>query len=250
MTKLEIAWSTFEMEEVSQRFLQKYLDRVTDFVRKNSLDEDLYQDILQRLADKLNFVQTNNWNITEKDCINIINQIWEPEDIFSDIDSSSSIKWVSEDYKNTNYSSSHNLGSEKRFYEEMIENWWARDLDNALILWVSNVLAEKSWLNVWIIRLLFLIFFFVGGISFWIYLLLWVSLPIKWVNYWNKTAYQYFTYQIFSLKLWIKNWVKNISGVLRVWINYLMKILTILFNNLWPIIRFFIFIWFGFLFWL
>jgi len=60
MEKIEIAGNSFELEDVSKRFLQKYLDRITDFVRKNNLDEDLYQDILQRLADKLNFVQTNN----------------------------------------------------------------------------------------------------------------------------------------------------------------------------------------------
>lgn len=59
--------------EVSQ-FLDAYLQRISSFVSKHHIDEDLYQDILQMLDEKLN-AYANSEQITQKEAIQIVNDL-------------------------------------------------------------------------------------------------------------------------------------------------------------------------------
>jgi hypothetical protein len=45
------------MNEIAHKFLENYLERVASFVKKNDIESDLYQDILQGLSDKLSDLQ-------------------------------------------------------------------------------------------------------------------------------------------------------------------------------------------------
>lgn len=53
MKILHINEKSFTLEKDVHKFLSDYLERIENFVQKNGIEADLYQDILQRFSDKL-----------------------------------------------------------------------------------------------------------------------------------------------------------------------------------------------------
>ena len=53
MKTLHINEKSFTLEKDVHKFLSDYLERIENFVQKNGIEADLYQDILQRFSDKL-----------------------------------------------------------------------------------------------------------------------------------------------------------------------------------------------------
>lgn len=231
MKTIEIAWKNFELQEIAHNFLENYLERVSSYVKKNDIDSELYQDILQGLSDKLSTIE-NKWHqISEKDCINIINQIWEPEDIFGE---------DAIEEETTTKKNSTKKGNNK-FFEELQENGRERDMSWAIVLWISGVLGEKRHIPTNIIRLIFLILIPFYSFSIWIYIILGIILPIKGKNYSWKSTIGYIKTQIRDLRLGILKWFQNGFVVLRKFLSRTWKVFgkVIIFC-----IIFFIGIWF------
>ncbi len=77
----------FEIPKESATFLNKYKERIQNYINKHNLDQDLYQDILTGIEEKLQEILDKEDEITQKDCINIVNSLGEPEDIFENEES-------------------------------------------------------------------------------------------------------------------------------------------------------------------
>ena len=72
----------FELSETSVDFLKKYLQRIRKYIDKNNLESDLYQDIQERIAEKFSELSQP---MSNKAVIDIVNEIGEPDEIFSDL---------------------------------------------------------------------------------------------------------------------------------------------------------------------
>lgn len=157
----------FELSEISVDFLEKYLQRVRKYIDKNNLESDLYLDIQERISEKFSELSKP---ISNKKVIDIINEIWEPEEIFSDLllensDSQNSKK---------NFYNSEKI---KDFFSEQTTQRLTLSKDNAMIWWVCWGIAQKLWIDALWIRLVFLVGLFFFGITFVIYIALWILLP-------------------------------------------------------------------------
>lgn len=228
MKTIEIAWKNFEMNEIAHKFLENYLERVASFVKKNDIESDLYQDILQGLSDKLSDLQKKWQTITEKDCINIINQIGEPEDIFGE-----------EENNNEEYSSNkkHTKKGEQKFFEELRDNWRERDEENCLFLGVSWVIAKKIGIPTIAIRTLFLVLVPFYMASFWLYLLLGILFPAKGKTYDGVNSAEYIAGNILWLRKYIAKGLRNILGFAKKCIWRWYELLVLLFGRVGNLIK-------------
>lgn len=62
-------------------FLKKYLERLKKYTHEKKIDLELYQDIEERISEKLDALGKK---IDQKDIVDIVNSLGEPEEIFSD----------------------------------------------------------------------------------------------------------------------------------------------------------------------
>lgn len=114
------------------KFLHDYLERINTFVRKNQIDTELYQDILQIFEDKLSLYEDAS-AISQKDAIQIVNELGEPEEIFAE-----SLEYAKEDSVK---SSPVDIEKEKKsdsglrsFYQRLQDSGRSRPQESALLL--------------------------------------------------------------------------------------------------------------------
>jgi phage shock protein PspC (stress-responsive transcriptional regulator) len=157
--------------------------------------------------------------------IKILKEVWEPEIIFSD--------YLDEDDKK------NKKENKELFFEKLLRNWWVRDNKNAWVLWISETLANKIWIQVSLMRIILVLLICVWWVSIWFYIIAWIIMPLKWKNYSGIDTLSYFKYQIIKA---IKDWAYNLSGVMLIIIKYLSsksgKIIKFFFKNIFPVIRF------------
>lgn len=91
MKTLNVNDKTFQLKSEVFKFLHDYLERISTFVRKNQIDTELYQDILQIFEDKLSLYEDAS-AISQKEAIQIVNELGEPEEIFAE-----SLEYAKED---------------------------------------------------------------------------------------------------------------------------------------------------------
>lgn len=154
MKKINIYGWEFSVPELSFVFLNNYLERIKKYLEKNNLDNDLSSDIEERISEKFRSI-VDSWNeIIEKNVIDIVNEIWEPEDIFVDM---KNISWDS-------------LKSKFRI-------WFHRNSKKWIIFWVCAWLGEHFDIDPIWIRIVFFIFclFYWTGVL--VYFLLAIFLP-------------------------------------------------------------------------
>lgn len=216
------------ISEKDKILVMNYLEKLKNFTTKHNIEEELYNDIEEMLFEKLQVEE----NLDQLKIIKIIKEVWEPEVIFSDyieIKSNLEEKEIND-----------------IFYKKMINSWWIRDNENAIFLWISKTLADKIQISVLLVRILLLILIFPLWMSIWIYILAWLILPVKWIDYNWKTNISYFKTQIILL---IRNWIYNLIASFMKLIRFIPKktliILKSIFifciKNILPILRFFIF---------
>lgn len=114
------------------KFLHDYLERINTFVRKNQIDTELYQDILQIFEDKLSLYEDAS-AISQKEAIQIVNELGEPEEIFAE-----SLEYAKEDSVK---SSAVDIEKEKKsdsglhfFYQRFQDSGRSRPQESALLL--------------------------------------------------------------------------------------------------------------------
>ena len=91
MKELVVNDKVFLLQKDVFKFLHDYLERISTFVRKNQIDTELYQDILQIFEDKLSLYEDAS-AISQKEAIQIVNELGEPEEIFAE-----SLEYAKED---------------------------------------------------------------------------------------------------------------------------------------------------------
>lgn len=204
--------------------VNNYLTKVRKFVEKYEIEKELYQDIEEMVFEKISFEK----EISDFRIIQILKEVWEPEIIFSDyVESSDKIEW-------------------ELIYEKLESSWWIRDNENAIFLWISETLSKKIWISVLMIRILIVVLCIFWWLSAWLYILAWILLPVKWVDYsWKSTLSYFRTQLILVIKNWSFNLTKSFANTLAFvttkWFTFIKAIFKFIFENIFPIFRFIIF---------
>ncbi len=160
--KYNLNRQTFELSEISIEFLDKYLSRVKNYLKKNNGEMDLYEDIQERISEKFSDI---SGDITNKNVIDIVNEIWEPEEIFSE-----EFSWE------TQKSSGYNPEKVKEFFSTENQKLTLSQ-DDSMIAWVCGWIAQRLGIDSLWVRLAFLVGLFFFGMTFFIYLALWFLIP-------------------------------------------------------------------------
>ncbi len=219
--------------EKEKKLIEEYLQKIQDYISENSIDSELYHDIEEMIFEKLSFE-------TEFDQLKIkkiLKEVWEPEVIFSD-------------YVENKKSSSQKQKlpqSNGIFYEKLIEMEWVRDNNGAIFLGISGILAKKTGVPVWMIRILLVLFVFVFWISAWFYMLAGLLLPVKWESYNKISILEYLQKQLY---LEVKDFIYNTHNTIVYLIKFIFVksfkmlgfIIKFTSENIFPIIRF-VFFW-------
>ena len=81
MTELKFQWQKFKIEDSAKDFLEKYISKIKKYAESHNISDDLVDDIYQSILEKLFELK---WEITQKKVVQIVNSIWEPEEIFAE----------------------------------------------------------------------------------------------------------------------------------------------------------------------
>lgn len=227
------------LNEKQKDLVVAYLEKIKKFVDKHEIETELYNDIEEMVFEKL-------WNETEFSdlkIIKILKEVGEPEVIFSD--------YVQEKTSTTKETQS------ELFFIKLEKMGWVRDNEGAIFLWISKTLSEKIGISILAVRIVLLILMFPLGLSIWLYILAWVLLPLKWLDYSQDSIYLFLRKQIVSA---VRNWVYNLTAsFLKIFpfvtkkifelVKYVFNFVT---KNIFPIFRFmfFWFIWIFLGFWI
>lgn len=132
MKELVVNDKVFLLQKDVFKFLHDYLERINTFVRKNQIDTELYQDILQIFEDKLSLYEDAS-EISQKEAIQIVNELGEPEEIFAE-----SLEYAKEDSVK---SSAVDIEKENKsdsglysFYQRLQDSGRSRPQESALLL--------------------------------------------------------------------------------------------------------------------
>lgn len=79
MKKYTLLGHLFEMEDRAMLFLERYVQRIDDYAKTKAISTDILDDIKYSIVEKLYRFETP---ITEKNVMEVANQLGEPEDIF------------------------------------------------------------------------------------------------------------------------------------------------------------------------
>lgn len=158
------------IQEKEKSIILEYLEKIKKFISDNNIDTELFLDIEEMVFEKLSLER----EINELKVRKIIKEVWEPEVIFSDFFDTKKMPSTKKDEKTS---------SQENFYEKLIENNWIRDNDWAILLWISKTLAEKIGISILAVRILLILVCFLWWLSAWLYILAWIILPVKWVDY-------------------------------------------------------------------
>ena len=132
MKELVVNDKVFLLQKDVFKFLHDYLERISTFVRKNQIDTELYQDILQIFEDKLSLYEDAS-AISQKEAIQIVNELGEPEEIFAEsleYAKEDSVKSSPVDIEKENKSDS----GLRSFYQRLQDSGRSRPQESALLL--------------------------------------------------------------------------------------------------------------------
>lgn len=152
MKKYTLLGHLFEMEDRAMLFLERYVQRIDDYAKTKAISTDILDDIKYSIVEKLYRFETP---ITEKNVMEVANQLGEPEDIFWDISFGEKTADTAKKNKLTSF-----LGKER-----------------PIIWWVSYWIAKSLNLPVIFVRIVFLVALFVYSTWFWAYLILALFVP-------------------------------------------------------------------------
>ena len=138
------------LDKNSTKLLKSYKKDLKKFIRNNDLDPEFYEDIEERIEEKINLLEDPSFD----DIKNILAEIWTPSEIFAE-----------------------ELAS--RWEVELKWFWWKfkQKTNSVIFLWVFKELEDKTWVSANIYRIIFLLLVFLSifsgqwfWIAFWIFL--------------------------------------------------------------------------------
>lgn len=153
---VNIKGMNFIIEEDAYEKLSQYLNRLeTNLMGQNGY-KDILEDIELRIAELCQQFITDKKQVIEISDINqIITTLGEPEEFL-------------DEQEENNQSSTAYEKSSKHLY---------RDIDEAKIAGICAGLSNYFNIDVIIIRIIFLLFLFIGGFGFPLYIILWIVIP-------------------------------------------------------------------------
>jgi phage shock protein PspC (stress-responsive transcriptional regulator) len=148
----------FFMEEDAYQILQAWFDRIKSNLEGEAYKEEIIQDLELRLADLWFDKHKNQTAVTLSDVQQAIEIIGDPDIIKDDTESN----------RVQNEKVTTSVKTQKRLY---------RDPDDFVIGGVCSGIAAYFNMDPVIVRLLAILFFFLAGMSFWVYIILWIIIP-------------------------------------------------------------------------
>lgn len=146
----------FLIEEDAYEKLQNYLERLEASLQHQEGAEDIIEDIELRIAELCDTKLSDNKDVVELSDINeILATLGNPED------------YVDEDEEEHSYKQTYSTKDDKRLF---------RDEDEAQLAGVCAGLANYFGIDVVVVRLLWVLFFFMG-FGFIMYIILWIVIP-------------------------------------------------------------------------
>lgn len=175
------------LDKNSTKLLKSYKKDLKKFIRNNDLDSEFYEDIEERIEEKINLLEDPSFD----DIKNILAEIWTPSEIFAEELSS-------------------------RWEVELKWFWWKfkQKTNSVIFLWVFKELEDKTWVSANIYRIIFLLLVFLSifsgqwfWIAFWIFLYFFGFLILRtWI-------FRFF----FSFLIWAWCFLLVIPSVFLLW---------------------------------
>ncbi len=156
--KINLSGQIFTLDEDAFEVLKDYLDSISQRFRDTEEGKEIIEDIESRIAELFQEkISDKKQVITIEDVRDIISIMGQPEDILDEEEADGGEK--------KKYSGGRKT---RKFY---------RDPDNAAIGGVCSGLAAYFGIENWLMRLLWVILFFVTGVISIIYIVLWIAVP-------------------------------------------------------------------------
>ena len=151
----------FLIEEDAYETLHQYLKRLEDHLKNQEGSKDIFEDIELRIAELCQSNLSDKKQVIEIEDINlIIETLGQPEDYLDEENESQN--------KRTFESQTSSQTESRRLY---------RDLEYAKIAGICAGISNYLNIDVIVIRIIFLLFLFVGGFGIPLYIILWIVIP-------------------------------------------------------------------------
>ena len=159
-----IGGTSFILDEDAYQKLDKYLEKFRERTKMGVLSGDVMEDLEQRIAELFTEYLKNGQDVVNLVIVNkIIAQLGMPDgEPFNDDFSSAS-------YTTASSKVEINSPTVKKLY---------RDPDTRTIGGVCGGLAHYTNLDIVLVRVLFVVSFFLGGVGFWTYIIFWIAAPL------------------------------------------------------------------------
>ena len=158
---INIGSRVFNIDEDAYDLLSRYLESIKKYFQKINIDDDIFQDIENRISEKFNSILKNRESLNIDDINNIIKEMGTLDDFkeaYNDFDTN--------DFSNQN-NESKTTGKEKRIY---------RNTSDKVIAGVASGLANYFSVDPIIFRLIFIVSLFTGfGLI--AYIIFWIGIP-------------------------------------------------------------------------
>ena len=163
---MKINGQNYEISETSSVFLKKYLERMKSYIEINNIEIEVYEDIEERISEKF----TEIWGeISDKSIIDIVNEIWEPDEIFSELLSEK------EETKGSRFQKNAEMNF-KKYFSDKNEPLTKCD-ENSIIDGVCSGIAKRYGIDALWLRLAFVCGLFLWGSTIILYIVLMFILP-------------------------------------------------------------------------
>ncbi len=157
--KINLSGQIFNLDDDAYQELKEYLDSISRRFRDSDEGVEIIGDIESRIAELFQEkISDKKQVITIEDVKDIIGRMGQPEDILDEEETTGS---------GSSKSHTNSRGSKRLF----------RDPDNSAIGGVCAGLAAYFGIEIWLMRLLWVIFFFATGVLFIVYIVLWIVVP-------------------------------------------------------------------------
>lgn len=156
---ITIGSTVWSVEEDAYEQLSNYLDSIKKYFSKDKDGDEIVEDLEASIAEKFLKRKNKTGAITEKDVTNIIKEIGTLKDF----------KKMSEEEEDLDEVQEPKPSGEKKLY---------RDPDDVIIAGVCSGLGAYFGIETVLMRLLFVISVFFGGLGILLYLILWILMPV------------------------------------------------------------------------
>ena len=158
---INIGSRVFNIDEDAYDLLSRYLESIKKYLQKINIEDDIFQDIENRISEKFNSILKNRESLNIDDINNIIKEMGTLDDFkeaYNDFDTN--------DFNNQN-NESKTTGKRKRIY---------RNTSDKVIAGVASGLANYFSVDPIIFRLIFIVSLFTGfGLI--AYIIFWIGIP-------------------------------------------------------------------------